>query len=181
MQPTLAIYGIKDRNRLKFPAFVHDHNICLMHNGKILQYLQLERYTRRKYDNRLDLYLEELVENGSLKLPDKFDMVSVNSFIGNAFISESGRIRCESPALPQLSVGLEPASAWYQYSDWEGKSINAYNCPHELAHIASCLPFFGEFRENSLLVSFDGGSSLGNFLGVSFYKREIEPAGIRLG
>jgi carbamoyltransferase len=161
-KPTLAFYGIKHH------SFMHDHNLCFMQNGKILQYLQLERYTRRKYDNRLDLYLEELVENGSLELPDEFDMVSVNSFIGNAFISENGRIRFESPALPRLSVDLEPALARRQLANREWREINACNCPHELAHIASCLPFFGEFRESSLLVSFDGGSSLGNFAAFHF-------------
>lgn len=45
----------------------------------------------------------------------------------------------------------------------EWKKIDAFNCPHELAHIASCLPFYGNFKDNSLLVSFDGGSSLGNY------------------
>jgi len=174
MQPTLAIYGIKDRNQLKFPAFVHDHNLCLMQDGKILQYLQLERYTRRKYDNRLDLYLEELIDEKLITLPDNFDLVCVNNFIGNAFISKNGRIRFESPRKSILSNDLEPASSWYQYSDWEGKNINACNCSHELAHIASCLPFFGEFKENSLLVSFDGGASLGNFSAFHFTNGKLK-------
>ena len=168
MQSTLAIYGIKDRNQLKYPAFVHDHNICLMQNGKISQYLQLERYSRRKYDNRLDLYLEEFIDKELIKLPDEFDLVSVNNFVGNAFISKNGRIRFESSIESILSNDLESALAWYQYSDWEGKNINSYNCPHELAHIASCMPFFGEFKDNSLLISFDGGSSLGNFSAFHF-------------
>src|SRR5215510_3218488 len=108
MQPTLALYGIKDRNQLNFPAFVHDHNLCLMQNGKILQYLQLERYTRRKYDNRLDLYLEELIDGGLIALPDEFDLICVNAFVGNAFISKSGRIRFESCRKSQLDNCLEP-------------------------------------------------------------------------
>ena len=57
---TLAIYGIKDRNLRQYPAYTHDHNVCLMQNGRILQYLSLERYTRKKYDNRLDEFLDEL-------------------------------------------------------------------------------------------------------------------------
>ena len=67
---TLAIYGIKDRNSLEFPAYIHDHNLCLMQDGQVRQYLQLERYTRRKYDNRLDLFLEELVGLGLLAFPE---------------------------------------------------------------------------------------------------------------
>ena len=38
MKPTLAIYGIKDRNNFEYPTNVHDHNLCLMQDGKILQY-----------------------------------------------------------------------------------------------------------------------------------------------
>jgi len=161
-KPTLAIYG------MKHDSFMHDHNLCVMQNGKILRYLQIERYTGRKYDNRLDLCLEELIDGGLLELPDEFDLVSVNGFAGNAFVSGSGRVRVESPAAPVLSGDLEPASAWCQISGRELRKFDAYNCPHEIAHIASCLPFFGEFMENSLLISFDGGSSLGNFSAFHF-------------
>lgn len=167
-KPTLAIYGIKDRHNFKHPGFTHDHNLCLMQNGKIIQYLQLERFTRRKYDNRLDLFLEELIENKLLELPNEFDFVSVNSFVGNAFISSNGRIRFESSKNKNLTQELEKGVAYYQNHLSEGKEMQAYNCPHELAHIGSCLPFFGEFKENSLLISFDGGSSISNFSAFHF-------------
>ena len=167
-KPTLAIYGIKDRHNFKYPGFTHDHNLCLMQNGNILQYLQLERFTRRKYDNRLDLFLEELIENKKIKLPDEFDFVSVNSFVGNAFISANGRIRFESAIKENLSTELEKGIGYYQNEIWEGKELQAFNCSHELAHIGSCLPFFGEFRENSLLISFDGSSSVSNFSAFHF-------------
>ncbi|ATA68144.1 hypothetical protein CGC48_05565 [Capnocytophaga cynodegmi] len=162
-KPTLAIYGIKDRNDFMYPEFTHDHNLCLMQNGKILQYLQLERLTRRKYDNRLDLFLEDLIENKQIDLPDEFDFVSINSFVGNAFISKNGRFRFESSIETDLSTDLQKGFFTYQHNLRGSKEINAYNCPHELAHIFSCLPFFGKFKENSLLISLDGGSSLGNF------------------
>ena len=29
-KPTLAIYGIKDRNAFAYPAYIHDHNLCIM-------------------------------------------------------------------------------------------------------------------------------------------------------
>ncbi len=173
-KPTLAIYGIKDRNMLQYPAYVHDHNLCIMQNGKILQYLQLERFTRRKYDNRLDLYLEHLIDNKLVELPSEFDLVSVNNFIGNAFISKNGRLRIEANKNSNLRAKLDKAFSWYHFSDWEGKEITAYNCPHELAHISSCLPFFGTFRDNSLLISFDGASSLGNFAAFHFKNGEIK-------
>ena len=164
MKPTLALYGIKDRNNTKYPAFVHDHNLCLMQDGKIIQYLQLERYTRRKYDNRLDLFIEELAENRIIDLPKDFDFVCVNDFTGNAFISSGGRWHFESDFRKTLSPELIPARAYLNDADgFAGKELPAFCCPHEIAHIFSTLPFYGEFRENSLLVSFDGASSLGNY------------------
>jgi carbamoyltransferase len=171
---TLAIYGIKDRANFEYPSYTHDHNICLMQNGKIIQYLQLERYSRRKYDNRLDLFLEDLIEKGLLELPEEFDLVSVNSFLGNGFITKSGKIRFDSLPGKQLGVCLENAYGYYQYSDWEGKEINAYNCSQELAHIFSCIPFFGNFKENSLLIHFDGASSLSNFSAFHFKDNKIQ-------
>jgi predicted NodU family carbamoyl transferase len=63
-----------------------------MRDGEILQYLQLERYTRQKHDNRLDLYLEELIDKDLIKLPEEFDIINVNSFVGNAFISKNGML-----------------------------------------------------------------------------------------
>lgn len=171
---TLAIYGIKDRNSLEFPAYIHDHNLCLMQDGQVRQYLQLERYTRRKYDNRLDRFLEELVGLGLLALPEEFDLVSVNAFVGNAFISQSGKLRFEAPILSALGEALEPAQAYYQYSDWEGRALCAYNCSHELAHIASNIAFYGSFRENSLLIHFDGAASLSNFSAFHFHQGKLQ-------
>lgn len=163
-KPTLAIYGIKDRNSGKYPFFVHDHNLCLMQDGKIIQYLQLERYTRRKYDNRLDLFIEELIDNKTIALPDDFDLVCVNDYTGNAFISQNGRLHFEANHQKNLATQLIPARAYYNDAEGlNGKDLKAYCCPHELAHIFSCTPFYGNFNENSLLVSFDGASSLGNY------------------
>ena len=170
---TLAIYGIKDRNNLRYPAYVHDHNLCLMQDGEVLQYLQLERYAKRKYDNRLDLFLEDFIQSGELELPREFDLVSVNAFVGNAFISQGGKIRLESSIQTQLSEGLEPAQAYYQYADWEGQSLCAYNCSQELAHIASNIAFYGDFRENSLLIHFDGAASLSNFSAFHYSGKAI--------
>lgn len=160
---TLAIYGIKDRNDFRYPAYVHDHNLCIMQDGVIKQYLQLERYSRRKYDNRLDLYIEELCEKKLIDLPDDFDLVCVNDFVGNAFVSKKGRLRFEADYQKNLFWGMENAHGWHQYSDWEGQGISSYLCQHEVAHICSNIVFHGDFRDNSLLVSIDGGSSLGNY------------------
>ncbi|MBQ9212394.1 MAG: hypothetical protein IJ150_00420 [Bacteroidales bacterium] len=162
-KPTLAIYGIKDRISTDYPFHVHDHNLCLMQDGEVLQYLHLERFTNHKYDNHLDLYLEKLIDSKMLLVPDEFDIVSVNNFAGNAFISESGRLRFESTNYRTLHFELENARAFFQVNQTKGLDITAFNCPHEIAHICSTLPFYGDFQDNSLLMSLDGGSSLGNY------------------
>lgn len=168
-KPTLALYGIKDRNNTPYPSFVHDHNLCLMQDGKIVKYLQLERYTRRKYDNRLDLFIDELIDDGTIPLPDDFDFVGVNDFTGAAFISNSGRLHFEANRFETLSPALFPARAYLNNREgWGGKELSAYCCSHELAHIFTTVPFHGALKENSLLISFDGASSLGNYSAFSY-------------
>lgn len=167
-KPTLAIYGILDRNSFKYPAYVHDHNICVMQDGKILQYLQLERHTRRKYDNRLNLYIEDLIDQRVIDCPDDFDFVCINDFVGNAFASRNGRLRFEADYQSKLRFSPIPALGYWQYSGWEGKPLNSFLVQHEVAHICSTLPFYGDFLDNSLLVSLDGGSSLGNYSAFIF-------------
>lgn len=163
-KPTLAIYGIKDRDSGEYPVFVHDHNLCVMQDGKILQYLQLERFSRKKYDNRLDQFIDRLMDEDIISLPEDFDIVCANDFTGNAFISQSGRLHFEANHVENLSPELIPAHAFLNKPKGQGgQKLNAWCCPHELAHIYSCVPFYGHFKENSLLVSFDGASSLGNY------------------
>ena len=172
-KPTLALYGIKDRFSGKYPTFVHDHNVCLMQDGKVLQYLQLERLSRRKYDNRLDQFLEDLVEEHRLILPDEFDVVCVNDFVGSAFVSRDGRFRFEFNKPDTLSFNLHNGYGYYQLDENNGRVVDSCLCQHEIAHICSCLPFYGDFKENSLLVSFDGGSSLGNYAAFCYKEGKL--------
>lgn len=163
MIPTFALYGIKDRGDYTQPSFTHDHNFCLMAEGKILQYGQLERISRRKYDNRLDFFLEDIMDSEQLNLPEIFDFVSVNSFVGKAFISKQGRVRFEPKTAHLNLADATPAQSWVQHKAWQGMEMPAYEVSHELAHVFSALPFYGDLHENSLLVHLDGGASVGNF------------------
>ncbi|NOQ24732.1 MAG: hypothetical protein GQ564_05150 [Bacteroidales bacterium] len=156
-KPTLAIYGIKDIKNSGYPVFVHDHNVSLFKNSKLNRHVQLERITRRKYDNSIEKQIHDLLKNEKLINQD-FDIVFIDNVIGRAFISADGGIRFEGPLNKELIVGLEKGRCW-----WYGKETEAYVLNHELAHIYSCLPFFGNFKENSLLVHFDGGASMSNF------------------
>ena len=170
---TLAIYGSKDLDSRDYPVFTHGHNICLMQAGKILQYLELERFSRRKYDNRLDLFIETLIQEKIIDLPDEFDFVLANDFLSSTFISQNGKIRFEGSCGDKLQARLMPGIFTILDGESDVKKSNAYTCPHELAHIFATLPFYGELKENSLLVSFDGASSQGNYSAFLYKDRKI--------
>ena len=167
-KPTLAIYGIQDRANYEFPFYVHDHNLALMQNGHVELFLQQERISRRKRDNTLHIHLKDILKQKKL-LSQHFDLVFVDNVAGRAFISNTGDIRFEAPLGFSLAKGLEPGKCW-----WLDAEKKAYVLNHELAHIFSCLPFFGNFEENSLLVHFDGGASMSNFSAATFKNGKFE-------
>jgi len=155
MIPTLGIYGIQDQGTYPAPRWTHDHCVALFVDGRLEWALELERYTHRKHDNRLHLFLEQLIEEGVLPLPEHFRIVAVDSLAGRAFLTSSGKWRIEGNAIP-LPEGapLQPARAFIGF-----EKVEAFHCFQELAHPAANLPFTGGFEENSLLVHMDGGAS----------------------
>ncbi|MEA3316684.1 MAG: carbamoyltransferase C-terminal domain-containing protein [Bacteroidota bacterium] len=155
---TLAIYGIRDINNSNYPNLVHDHNITLFKDGEIVKYLHLERYTRNKHDNKLHENIYSLLQSEKLLAYNNLDIVFVDNVIGRSFISEKGDMRFEAPLNNEVLSTFEKGKSF-----WLGKNINSFVLNHELAHIYSCLPFYGNFKNNSLLVHFDGGASLSNF------------------
>ncbi len=157
-KPTLAIYAIQDRNNSDTPYFVHDHGLTLMHNGEILKHLTLERISRNKHDNKLHEQLYEVLKQEGLLAHDEFDLAFVDNVVGRAVISRCGKFRYEGPLSNFLLNDIEKGRCW-----WLDHERPAYSINHELAHISSCLPFYGHFKENSLLIHFDGGGSLSNF------------------
>jgi carbamoyltransferase len=166
-KPTLAIYGIKDIKNSGFPVFVHDHNVTFFENGKVTKHIQLERISRNKHDNTLDKCIYNLLKTEDL-LGKDYDIIFVDNVIGRAFISDDGEIHFEANIQNKLSEGIEKGKCW-----WYGEEKDAYILNHELAHIYSCLPFFGDFREDSLLIHFDGGASLSNFSAWTYRNQEI--------
>ncbi|HKI88278.1 MAG TPA: carbamoyltransferase C-terminal domain-containing protein [Draconibacterium sp.] len=154
---TLAIYGIQDRENYAHPFYVHDHNLAIMQNGKVQYFLQQERISRRKRDNTLHLHLKEILKKKKL-LGQDFDLVFVDNMVGRTFLTQHGDVRFEAPLNIKLATDVEEGRCW-----WFGNEKKAWILNHELAHIFSCLPFFEDFKENSLLVHFDGGASLSNF------------------
>jgi len=142
-------------------------------DGKIERYIHLERYTGRKNDNRLPMFIETIIKE-ELDLKEEFDLVSVNSFVGNSFISQTGRLRIEPSEKLGIKSHAQKAVAWFQSTPWGGFSPSSQIVSHELAHVFSCLPFFGEFKENSLLVHFDGGASQSNFSAFHYQKGQLK-------
>lgn len=166
-KPTLAIYGIQDRNDFEHPMYVHDHNMAIMQNGKVEHFMQLERITRRKRDNHLYQHLPQLLRSQKM-IGKEFDLVFVDNVVGRSFISSQGNIRFEAPLNSELSTGVEKGRCW-----WFDREMDAWVLNHELAHIFTCLPFFGNFKSNSLLVHFDGGASQSNFSAWTYNNGEI--------
>jgi carbamoyltransferase len=166
---TFGIYSIQDRLDTNFPQYVHDHNLSLIENGSIVNYFHLERISRIKRDNKLYIHLPQLIKDAGLVVSDA-DVVFVDNMIGRAMISGNGQIRFEAPLNPKLTKDWEKGKLW-----WFDHELDSYILNHELAHIFSCLPFYGEFEENSLLVHFDGGASLSNFSAWIYRMGKIIP------
>lgn len=162
MRPTIGIYAIQDRDDYVYPGFTHDHSICQMHNGEVQNYLQLERHTRRKYDNQMHLHLEDFIDKNLLPNAAEADWIFVNSFVGTSFSSQKGRFCAATKPRSKLKLNMTPMKAFGEFANIGKTKINAYSIDHELAHVCSNLPFYGPFRENSLHVHFDGGASLSN-------------------
>lgn len=157
-QATLGIYGIQDIQDDGYAGYSHDHGLVLMHKGKIIKYLELERLTRVRYDNSLHKCIYQLLkEEGVFKEFQSLDIVSADNVLGSSFISIDGKIRLEKTEQVDI-YSLAHGKGW-----WLGKEIRPYFVSHELAHLYSCLPFYGDFKENSLLIHLDGGASVSNF------------------
>ncbi|MDX8337702.1 carbamoyltransferase C-terminal domain-containing protein [Draconibacterium sp. IB214405] len=167
-KPTLAIYGIQDRFDYEHPFYVHDHNLAFMHNGKVEWFLQQERISRRKRDNSLHIHLKEILKEKKL-LGKDYDLVFVDNVVGRTFLLQNGEVRFEAPLNSELSTGLEKGKCW-----WFGEEKEAWVLNHEMAHMFSSLPFFGDLKENSLLVHFDGGASLSNFSAAVYKNGRLE-------
>lgn len=154
---SIGIYGIQDCNDSSTPTLSHDHGISIMYNGKVIHNLQLERLNRKKHSDAMPQMIYNLFKEKKL-LDKNCDLIFVDNVLGRSFINTMGNIRFEAPLSNNLQTKMEEGKLW-----WLDKTKKAYVLNHELAHIGSCLPFFGDFKENSLLVHFDGGASLSNF------------------
>jgi len=155
---TVGLYGIRDTTHGSAPTYTHDHGIAIMREGRVEMVLALERWTRRKHDNRLDQYLHELL--GAAGLGDEqVRFVSVNAFVGDGFQTADGNLRIEPTAAVEIQSRLVPARVRWYPDGLRPRTAVGWGLCHEFAHIASLLPFVGRFERDSLLVHIDGGAS----------------------
>jgi carbamoyltransferase len=168
---TIGLYAIADSSGAP-PRDLHDHSLAFMSEGKLLSFLELERISRIKHDNRLPWHLEELLDNQDFDLPAKFRVVFVDSFDGRKVKTPSGRIRLAAPPSERLPNAPELAQGHFLEHD-----ADIYVCSQELAHLGSLLPFCGGYQENSLLIHIDGGASISNCSAWSYRHGKIRNLG----
>ena len=166
---TLSVYGIQDVADEKYPVLVHDHSMAFFESGRISRFCQLERITRIKHDNKLHMQIDRLLRDERIA-GKKFSFVNCDNEAGRAFLSASGKFRFEAPINKKLTIIPEKGNCFIYGEKKDGYVIN-----HELAHIYSCMPFFGKFRNNSLLVHYDGGASKSNFSAWHFLNGQLIP------
>lgn len=140
----IGVYGDQDpENQLRS----HDHALGIVERGKVQYHIELERYTGLKHDGRMPEFITQLLNQSELDLTNSKYAI-VNSFLSNRFCSNDEHLVFNEDntaiAVPQAFAELEDGS---------------YLVSHEIAHLGACLPFFGGFKSNSLLVHFDGGAS----------------------
>lgn len=155
MKPIVGMYGIQDRQPGPTPLETHDHALCRMEDGSVVEHIALERHTRRRHDNRLHAWIEALAPNGYVAPGEDVILACADSFVGRSFISASGQWRIEAAPASALSAALVPARA-HVY----GREQEAWIVPHELAHVGASLPFLGGWEDGTLLVHIDGAASL---------------------
>lgn len=140
---TVGVYGDVD---VTGQHRSHDHGVAVMQNGAVIYSCELERFTQHKHDGRLNEYISKLLKPW-LNNEDDVQWVLANSFMSNQFHSDCGDVIFEDIADFTIEEMLKTTAK------------NKHLIAHEIAHIGTCLPFFGDFKANSLLIHIDGGAS----------------------
>ena len=65
---TVGLYGIRDTTSPSRITYTHDHGLAVMRDGIVLTVVELERWTGRKHDNRLDVAAPELLARSSRRM-----------------------------------------------------------------------------------------------------------------
>ncbi len=157
---TLGFYGPTNQ-------WTHDHSAVLTKNGEIHTFLQLERLTRIKRDNRIADYLAFFLKQSGCDFQDldKLQVGYANSFSLDSdrfFRISENNIMSSNCEVEFKHEGTDKLEETKVIGKIEKKSVEATIVPHEIAHIFSCIPFYGNFKDNSLLIHVDGAASISN-------------------
>ena len=155
---TVGIYGIADTTHGTRPTYTHDHSVAIMRDGRVLTVVQLERWTGRKHDNRLADHINDILK-ALLPAEEPVRFVSVNTFVGSTFISSDGNLRIEPKREVEISAEPVPAEVMWFPDGLHRRPAEGWVLCHEAAHLASVLPFVGQFEEGALAAHIDGGAS----------------------
>ena len=155
---TIGLYGIADTTSGRGPNYTHDHSVAFMRDGRVLTVVQLERWTGRKFDNRLPQFIGEILAR--LLPPDEdVRFVSVNTFVGSSFASADGNLRIEPRGEVAISADLVPADVHWFPDGLNRRPAEGWVLCHEAAHLGSLLPFVGSFDDGAFAAHIDGGAS----------------------
>ena len=155
---TVGLYGIPDTTGGVQPTYTHDHSVALMRDGRVIEVIELERWTGRKHDNRLPTYITEILAK---RLPADEDVrfVSVNAFVGSSFVSADGNLRIEPERRVEISAEPVPAEVYWYPDGRTRRPAEGWVVCHEAAHLGALLPFVGRFEDGALAAHIDGGAS----------------------
>ena len=151
---TVGIHGVPDP---KGQSGSHDHGIAIMREGSVVYCQELERHTRNKHDGSLTEHIEDLL-GPQLAQNQLTQFVLTNSFLGSNLSSSNGMLTIEGTQGLDVPVIIAECAGRLQI-DGEHREARYFTICHEMAHLGTCLPFFGPFAPNSLLVHIDGGAS----------------------
>ena len=170
MTPTiLGFFGQKN-------PWTHDHSTAICTNDSIDTYIQLERISRRKYDNDMPNQLTKIILDLEVEIND-LEIGYANTFSlepENFFKRSDNNILSSDNDVEFRNDGtstLEPIEGSGRILN---QKVTATVVPHELAHIFSLIPFYGMFKNNSLLVHVDGAASISNASAWFFQNNHLE-------
>lgn len=153
MRPIVGVYGVADPSGAALPAWTHDHGVAVL-RGRRVDVLQLERLTRVRHDNRLDAHLGAALELLGVSSSDCPRFALADACVGGGFRDADGVLVVEDAAPGSLVDAPIPVRGTF----WAG-GAEAWQVPHELAHVGAAWPYCGGFRADDLLVHVDGRAS----------------------
>lgn len=149
----MGVYGVADPSGSSSPGWTHDHGVAVL-RGSDAAVLQLERLTRRRHDNRLDQHLRTALQLLDIQPMAAPRFALADACVGGGFRDAEGLLQVED-AEPRV-LSETPLRVGGTYATGP---VEAWQVPHELAHIGAAWPFCGGFREDDLLVHIDGRAS----------------------